>query len=139
MVNKISFLVVIGAIIQVWAIVFPQKQPNEGNAPDWYTDRYFDDKFRERVIENGFIPTKGIPYKIFGVGPWQPPMFTEQALLMPEETVLDFHDYERADASAKRISEKLEKIGINHAYLAYRSFRARAFKADLWRLMILWE
>lgn len=91
------------------------------------------------MIENGFIPTKGIPYKIFGVGPWQPPRFTEQARLMPEETVFDFHDYERADASAKRISEKLEKIGINHAYLAYRSFRARAFKADLWRLMILWE
>ena len=95
--------------------------------------------FREKVIENGFIPTKGIPYKVFGVGPWQPPRFTEQARLMPEETVFDFHDYERADASAKRISEKLEKIGINHAYLAYRSFRARAFKADLWRLMILWE
>ena len=44
------------------------------------------DEIREKVIEHDYIPTKGIPYKIFAFGPYEPPKFSKQAEIFPEET-----------------------------------------------------
>jgi len=43
------------------------------------------------------------------------------------------------DESVFQISKKLEMIGFNGTYEAFKMLRPRAFRADLWRLLILWD
>ena len=43
------------------------------------------------------------------------------------------------EESVKRVSLKLEKIGIKGVYKAFKDLRPRAFRSDLWRWLILWE
>lgn len=134
-----GIIAALGVFTEAEAYEFPHKDEGMGPYPDWYTSSFLNDELREKVIEHGYIPTKGIPYKIFAFGPYEPPKFSKQAEIFPEETEFNYFDYENADESVKRISEKWEKLGIHGAYRAYRDLRPWSYKADFWRWMILWE
>ena len=87
MVNFIvSIIAALGVFMQVEAYEFPHKDAGMGPYPDWYTSSFLNDEIREKVIEHGYIPTQGIPYKIFAFGPYEPPKFSKQAEIFPEET-----------------------------------------------------
>jgi len=43
------------------------------------------------------------------------------------------------EESVFQISKKLEEIGFSGIFDAYKMLRSRAFKSDLWRLLILWD
>lgn len=83
---------------------FPHRL-HDGNEPDWYTFEMFNDEFRQKIVENEFVPSKGIPLKVFATGPFEPPTFKEQADRMPEGTIFDFHSYTKTDESVERISK----------------------------------
>jgi len=58
---------------------------------------------------------------------------------MPNGTEFHFYNQMEADESVKNISKKLENLNITGVYQAYKDLRAKAFKADIWRWLILWD
>jgi hypothetical protein len=54
--------------------LLPQKA-GAGSTIDWYTSPFFDDKFRQSVVQHGYVPSKGIPLKVFAGGPFEPAEF----------------------------------------------------------------
>jgi mannosyltransferase OCH1-like enzyme len=48
-------------------------------------------------------------------------------------------NYHELDESTKAISKNLEKLGIFGGYKSFKDLRARAFRSDLWRWMVLWD
>ena len=62
------------------------------------------------------MPSKGIPFKIFSMGPYEPPTFKDQAKIMPNGTEFVFFNYTDADSAVERISKKLEMLGLTGTY-----------------------
>ena len=56
--------------------ILPQKT-GAGSTIDWYTNPFFDDKFRQSIIQHDYVPSKGIPLKVFAGGPFEPAEFRE--------------------------------------------------------------
>jgi len=62
------------------------------------------------------------------------------ALALERGVELQYFDDEDTRASAESISRALEDEGVvSSAYEAYTSLRPFAYKADLWRYMVLWH
>jgi len=86
----------------------------------------------------------GIPKVVFVTGSWPQGSVDRgqklDELALERGTVLHYFDDEQRDASAQNISDILESVGVvSSAYRAFTSLRPIAYKADLWRYMILWD
>jgi hypothetical protein len=52
-------------------------QTGAGNTIDWFTNPMFNDKLRQSIVQNGYVPSKGIPLKVFAGGPFEPAEFRQ--------------------------------------------------------------
>jgi len=83
---------------------------------------------------------KPIPDLIFFTGLWDPNEVVQNNKdFVPGGTEFRFYNNTHVDAAARRISYLLDsEVGLKGAYEAYSSLRPWAYRADLWRLMVLW-
>uniref|UniRef100_A0A7S2AVZ1 Alpha 1,4-glycosyltransferase domain-containing protein n=1 Tax=Alexandrium andersonii TaxID=327968 RepID=A0A7S2AVZ1_9DINO len=95
-------------------------------------------------LGNGYTDLPAIP-KVVYVTASYPKGSPEQKqtirkLVIDRGLALEYFDDDDRRASAELISKALEEEGIvSSAYEAYASLRPFAYKADLWRYMILWH
>lgn len=83
-----------------------------------------------------------IPNTIFFTGQKEPEQIVENNRRWVEpNTTFEYYDDARLEESVSEISNELEKLDppVKGAYEAFRSLRAMAYRADLWRYMILWQ
>jgi len=77
---------------------------------------------------------------IFATGPFEPKKQRERNLKFAGPGFhYRFFDYDLMEQSMRTISRKLETAGLGGVYEAYKLLRPRAFRADLWRQLILWD
>jgi len=83
---------------------------------------------------------KKIPRTVFFTGPFNPEdVVKNNRDYVPRGTEFRYYSDEQMDASARRISRQLAVEGITGAYEAFSNLRPAAFRADLWRAMVVWE
>lgn len=81
-----------------------------------------------------------IPNKIFFTAHWYPDDEVQwNRQFVPGNTEFLYFDDKAMENSVKEISKKLETLGVFGVYAAFQQLRPMSFRADLWRLMILWE
>jgi len=81
-----------------------------------------------------------IPNIVFFSGPRNPEEVVKvNRAFVPPGTEFRFYNYPQLDASAKKISARLEEVGVHGAYEALHKFRPHAYRCDLWRYMQLWD
>jgi hypothetical protein len=82
----------------------------------------------------------GVPDIVYITGPFIPEEIVKNNLeyVSPGTEFRYFND-EQMEASTKKVSDELVLVGVHGAYDAYRMLRPMAYRADIWRLMVLWE
>ena len=81
-----------------------------------------------------------IPNLIFFTGPWKPEAVVDGSRkVVPPGTEFRFYDDAQMAQSVNDISQELMMHGVFGAANAFQELRPAAFKADLWRYMILWQ
>lgn len=81
-----------------------------------------------------------MPNIVFLTGPFDPKSIVENnKKFVDKGTEFRFYDDKQMTQSAYDISKQLEAVGVHGAWDAYKSLRPMAFKADLWRYMVLWQ
>jgi hypothetical protein len=81
-----------------------------------------------------------IPNVIYFTGPWVPMQVVERWLtVVTKGTEFRFYYYTDLERSVDEISASLEKVGVSGARQAFYDLRPRAYRADLWRYMVLWQ
>ena len=81
-----------------------------------------------------------IPNVIFFTGPWKPQAVVDGSRkVVPQHTEFRYYDYAQMAQSVHEISQELMEQGVSGAEKAFQELRPVAFKADLWRYMILWQ
>ena len=115
-----------------------KRQPSNVSTIAWNA---VPDDMLQKMIETGYMPHKGIPNKVHGMGPWLPKHFPELShKYMPNGTEVHFllQASKELDDNVQMISKELEKIGIHGAHDAFKMMRPHSYKSDLWRFMNLW-
>jgi hypothetical protein len=78
--------------------------------------------------------------KVFMTGPWVPEGIVASNLNMDPEFEYHLFNYSAMAASVKLIDEELKsKANITGAWESWKRLRPWAYRADLWRYMILWS
>lgn len=97
------------------------------------------------ALDKGFLGA-GIPKQVYATVPSSIDAELVEELRKNIEEVAGFsaeqlHIFtdEQMNASAHMISAELEKAGVKSSYEAFAALRPGAFKADLWRYMVLWS
>lgn len=81
-----------------------------------------------------------IPNVIFFTGPWKPQAVVDGSRkVVPQHTEFRYYDNAQMAQSVHEISQELMEQGVSGAEKAFQELRPVAFKADLWRYMILWQ
>ena len=85
--------------------------------------------------------TRSLPNnKVFMTGPWVPTFLMEPDPMQDPYVEVHVFNNTAMAMSVKLIDAELqEKVGLNGAWEAWESLRPWAFRADLWRYMILWS
>lgn len=84
--------------------------------------------------------TDGIPMTVFLTGPFYPEGVVERnRQFVPPGTEFHYYNNSQLDHSAQAISYVLALAGVPGVYEAVQALRPYAFRADLWRYMILWQ
>jgi hypothetical protein len=90
------------------------------------------------------LPTEGIPLIVHFTGPerndkiWGPRGTNSRHT--PPGTEFRFYDDDQMELSTLSIASRFEKVtGVTGVYEAWKMLRPIAFRADLWRLLVLWE
>lgn len=81
-----------------------------------------------------------IPNVIYFTGPWVPMQVVERWLtVVTKGAEFRYYYYTDLERSVDEISASLEKVGVSGASQAFHDLRPRAYRADLWRYMVLWQ
>jgi len=81
-----------------------------------------------------------IPNVIYFTGPWVPMQVVEQWLtVVTKGAEFRYYYYTDLERSVDEISASLEEVGVSGASRAFYGLRPRAYRADLWRYMVLWQ
>jgi len=91
------------------------------------------DILHEQKVRN--LPSK----KVFMTAPWAPKEIIAKSLLQNPD--LEFHVFNDKEIalSVKHLDSELEAAGVPGVWDAWKALRPWAFRADLWRYLILWS
>jgi len=93
-----------------------------------------------RLFQNGTMKRKIPGNKIFVVGPWVPEQIALENLQMEPNKEIHVFNYSAMARSVQLIDQELvAKVGLHGAWESWCLLRPWAYRADLWRYMILWS